>query len=75
MTLDEAKAYLSAQNEHHPSSRIDTTYLDAARSCYESLDDGARNGLRKRRKVIARPRFSRELVFEMRLAVDQRGGD
>lgn len=84
MTLDEANAHLAAQYEHHPSQSSVSSYLAAARSCYESLEADSRPKSRaarpKPRRSAARNgngnrRFSRELLFEMHLAVDQRAGD
>jgi hypothetical protein len=76
MTLEEANAYLCAQYEHHPSRRSVTAYLDAAKDCYATMNGGAsRNGRRRRAPPAAKRRFSRDLDFEMHLAVDQRAGD
>jgi hypothetical protein len=88
MTLEEAKAYLSAHYEHHPSPSSVSSYLEAARSCYESLQPRgprgpktskpkpARNGAAKARSgADGRSRYSSDLSFQMRLAVDQRAGD
>jgi hypothetical protein len=76
MTLEEANAYLCAQYEHHPSPGSVSSYLDAARSCYESMKPGVGpNGRGRRGPAAARRRYSRDLDFEMHLAVEQRAGD
>ena len=67
MTREEATAYLSARYEHHPSDRSISSYLGAAKKSYENLV--AAHGRSKRRSPGS------ALDFEMRLAIEQRGGD
>jgi hypothetical protein len=75
MTLEEANAYLCAHYPHHPSPSSVSTYLGTARRCYETIQVDGRNGRRRRGPVTAKSGYSRDLEFEMRLAVDQRAGD
>ena len=67
MTLQEASDYLCGQYPHHPSPSTVSTYLGAAKNCYENIKAGADDN-------DVKWRYSRELHKQMRLAIAKRTG-
>lgn len=67
MTLEEAKDHLCAQYEHRPSPSTVSTYLGAAKNCFENIKAGADHN-------DVKWRYSRELHNQMRIAMARRAG-
>jgi len=67
MTREEARAYLHANDQRHPSPRSISGSLGAAKKSYDTL-------MRKRGRT-RKPFPGSSLDFEMRLAIEQRAGD
>ncbi len=67
MTLEEANDYLCGKYQHKPSSSTVSTYLGAAKNCYENIKAGADDN-------DVKWRYSRELYNQMRFAIAKRAG-